>query len=582
MKHTSKPKNTATDLQFIKNFLTDSLREINPMNNIRMIKRDGIRGDIMAGITVAIIALPLALAFGVGSGLGPMAGIWGAICGGIFGGLFGGSRLGVSGPTGPKMVQLAAYLAIFTTATGDPDIIAAFTIIFLSGVILVVLSLLRVGRFIYYTPYSVVAGFMCGIGVIVMLLEFDSFLGLPAPHSVSEAITSIPYAITHISYQALAVSVPTLAILFLWPYVIKQVPKLRIVPSPLVALVLGTSIANGFALNIEYIGDIPTGLPSLYMPDLSRFSDFIWPAFTLAGLAIFDSLLTCVVADQMTGDRHSSDRETFGQGIANMAAGLVGGLTTATATMRTVANVQSGGRSPLASITHGLVLLALVLGLGPLASTIPMAALAAILFKVGIDILDYRIIPVLHRLPLTDMLVFWTVLVVTVVEDLLVAMAVGMVLAFFRFVQEVSTAYEHKVEYASEDEDVMITDGADVSFSKKRIKILKPEGPLFFGSIDPLHQSYHQAKEHDVLVIDLKSVPLMDLSGAYAIEDLVEEARSNGVEVFISGASEKVSNVLERVKVVDKVGEKQFFRFTHDAVAQARSLGIAEPASLYL
>ena len=486
-------------LSFVTDTLKTSLREINPWNNIK-IMHTNIGQDILAGMVVAIIALPLALAFGVGSGLGAITGLWGAIAGGIIGGLFGGCKTGVSGPTGPKMAQLAMIMVGFRLASGEPDLSAAFAIIFFSGVILIGISLMGISKLIYFVPYSVVAGFMCGIGIIVMILEFDSFFGYPAPHSVMEGIYDIPNAIMHFKAQALMVSVPTLAILFIWPRIVKMVPKAEIIPAPLLALLTGTAIANMNGFDIEYIGTIPTGFPDLYWPDWSKFGDYLGPAAGLAGLAVFDSLLTCIVADNMTGTKHSSDRESFGQGLANCAAGLVGGLTTATATMRTVANIQSGGKTPLSSVVHGLVLLALVLGLGPYAEQIPMACLAAILFKVGIDILDYRILPVLHRLPLTDMIVFWTVLIITIVEDLLIAMAVGIVLAFFRFVLEVSRTYKSNLTYLEDDvaQDLLKDD------MKQKVKILCPRGPMFFGAVKQLEDTYAAAESHDTLIINLK------------------------------------------------------------------------------
>lgn len=560
---------TPDTFRFIKDFLVGGLKEINPWPNIKILHTN-IGQDILAGIVVAVVALPLALAFGVASGLGAITGLWGAIVGGIVGGLLGGSKIGVSGPTGPKVVQLAGVMIGFRLASGEPDLGAAFAMVAFSGVILIALSLLRVSRFIYYTPYSVVAGFMCGIGVIVMLLEFDHFMGVPAQHSIMDAIMDIPFALTHVKWQALTVSVTTLGLILIWPRVIKLLPKIGVIPGPLVGLIVGTGIAYFGEFDIEYIGEIPSGLPSIYWPDWSRFGELFVPAASLAGLAVFDSLLTCVVIDHMTGDRHSSDRETFGQGVANIVCGLVGGVSTATATMRSITNLNAGGKTPLAAIVHGLVLMALVLGLGPLAAKIPMACLAGILIKVGIDILDWRIIPVLHRLPLTDMLVFWVVFVVTIVEDLLVAMGVGVVLAFFRFVQEVSKVYKHEVSYVQTVESVQLEAESD-----NHIKVLHPSGPLFFGAIEPLEKAYSKAKDHDVLIIDLKEVHMIDLSGAYALQDLIEKVRLRGKKVLVCGASPNVSYVLERVKILHSIGEDSWFEEIEDAVIKAKSLGIA-------
>ncbi len=569
-KKDSEPKSELIEtISFITSTLKTSLHEINPWNNIK-IMHTNIGQDILAGMVVAIIALPLALAFGVGSGLGAITGLWGAIAGGIIGGLFGGCRFGVSGPTGPKMAQLAMIMVGFRLASGEPDLSAAFAIIFFSGVILITISLMGISKLIYFVPYSVVAGFMCGIGVIVMILEFDSFFGYPAPHSVMDGLYDIPNAIMHYKSQALMVSIPTLAILFIWPRIAKMMPKLEIVPAPLLALLAGTTIANMGNFNIEYIGTIPTGFPDLYWPDWSKFGDYFAPAAGLAGLAVFDSLLTCIVADNMTGEKHSSDRESFGQGLANCAAGLVGGLTTATATMRTVANIQSGGKTPLSAVVHGLVLLALVLGLGPYAEHIPMACLAAILFKVGIDILDYRILPVLHRLPLTDMIVFWTVLIITIVEDLLVAMAVGIILAFFRFVLEMSRVYKSNLTYLEDD----ITEDLLGEELKHTVKILRPRGPLFFGAVKQMEETYAEAEPHETLIIKLAEVSMIDLSGAYALEDLVDSAKKNGKNVLICSAPPHIMKVLESVKVLDRVEQRNYFEVINDAVSMAKELSV--------
>ncbi|HAW29053.1 MAG TPA: sodium-independent anion transporter, partial [Planctomycetaceae bacterium] len=293
------------------------INEFNPWHNIK-IMHTNVPNDILSGITVAVIAMPLALAFGVASGLGAEAGMWAAICGGILVGLFGGSNTGVSGPTGPKVVQLAAIIAATKLATGEPDVVFAMSMVFLSGLICIALALMKIGRFIYYTPYSVVSGFMCGIGVIIILLEIPPMLGFATPNSVVGAIKQIPYDIMHEKPHALIVSLATFFTIMLWP----RVTKKQWLPAPLLGLIVGTSIAHGFGFkDIEYIGSMPVGLPHLYLPDFSRFGDMIGGAFALAGLCIFDSLLTCLVADNMTSERHNSDREIFGQGIANIGCG---------------------------------------------------------------------------------------------------------------------------------------------------------------------------------------------------------------------------------------------------------------------
>ncbi|MDP6935990.1 MAG: SulP family inorganic anion transporter [Candidatus Marinimicrobia bacterium] len=544
-------------------FIYSSLKEISPWQNIKSLPTN-IGGDIIAGITVAVIALPLALAFGEISQLGPIAGIWGAIAGGIVGGLFGGCMVGVSGPTAPKAAQIGAFMGTFVIgSTNQPDLVAAFSIIFLSGLIMVAISMLKISRFIHYTPYPVVAGFMCGIGVIVILTQINAFVGLEAQNNIHLVISNFGYTLQNINVEALYVAIPSLLILFSWNILVKRIPLLVHIPAPLTALIVGTITAYLLDLNIPYIGDKMGGeeeseILKLYIPDFSRFSEFLIPALALAGLAILDSLLSCIVADNMTRSRHSSDRETFGQGMANMAAGLIGGVTTATATMRTVANIKFGGKTPLASIVHGLTLMAIIYGLGFLVAAIPTACLAAILFKVGIDILDYRILPVLRKLPVTDLWVFGIVLFVTVYEDLMVAIAIGVIFAFFRFVQEVSTTYQHKnIPFAQSY--YALKEKTLHELEKLPVNVFQPQGPLFFGSIEPLINAYADAPTHKMLIVDMSHVTMIDLSGAYALEDLIKGAEAQDIKVLVSNAKPRIKKVLEKVNFINHLGEDHYF-----------------------
>tara|TARA_Y100001978_G_scaffold66234_2_gene59425 strand:- start:374 stop:2026 length:1653 start_codon:yes stop_codon:yes gene_type:complete len=526
-----------------------------------------IRGDILSGITVAIIALPLALAFGEISQLGPVAGIWGAIAGGIVGGLFGGCMVGVSGPTAPKAAQIATFMSLFVIGSTDkPDLVAAFSIIFLSGLVLIFISLLKISRFIHLTPYSVIAGFMCGIGVIVILTQINAFLGLEAEKNIHSVIQNFSKNLKNANTDALFVALPSLFILFSWPRLEQKVDLLKNIPSPLVALITGTSIASFMGLNIPYIGDKMGGAKeaeifSLYVPDLTRFSEFIIPALALAGLAILDSLLSCKVADNMTGEHHSSDKETFGQGMANIAAGLFGGVTTATATMRTVANIKFGGKTPLASIVHGLTLLAILLGLGFLVEAIPTACLAAILFKVGIDIMDYRILPIIKKLPTTDLIVFIIVLFVTVYEDLMIAVAIGVIFAVLKSRNEIKSMikskFTHKIISLS-DSQYSPKEMNNEMLNKLPVLVLQPNGPLFFATIEKLIQTYSKVKEHELLIIDLSKVTMIDLSGAFSIEDLIIGARKNGIKVLVTGASSEVNNVLSNLGFIKKIGSENY------------------------
>ncbi len=532
----------------IKSFLSD----MNPWPRIRIMGTN-VAQDTLAGITVAFIALPLALGFGVASGLGAITGMWGAIAGGFVGGLFGGSNVGVSGPTGPKTIQLAVVMHDHMLANGQPDLSFAFGCVFLSGVIMLMLAAMGVGKFIYLTPYSVISGFMCGIGAIVIIIELNPFLGLPTLSSVREALLSIPSSLLNMHLDALMISLITLGTILIWP----KITKVIWLPSPLIGLAVGTIIANALGLDIDYIPEVPTGLPDLYLPPISQFYDMLPPAAALAGLAIYDSLLTCVVIDQISHDeRHNSDQEIWGQGWANMAAGLVGGLTTATATMRSIANIQCGARTILSTIIHGGVLLALVLGLAPLASYIPMGCLAAILFKVGYDILDFRVFPILHRIPTASKITFWAVFLLTVWEDLLVAVGVGLAIAFFLFVRDMSEMWKPKVMGLEESRK----SGHErvPKHLRKQIAVLEPQGPMFFGIADTLYRQVDRLTNYQVLIISLIHVPMVDLSGAFALEDMAHHAQKNGLKVLLIGMNSAVHRTLNELCVITHIGEENF------------------------
>ena len=559
-------------------YFKDVLNELSPKANVISLSKN-IKGDIIAGITVGIIALPLALAFGEISQLGPIAGVWGAIAGGIIGGLFGGCLVGVSGPTAPKAAQIAAYMSLFVIGnTNNPDLVAAFSIIFLSGLILVLISFARVSHFIHYTPYPVIAGFMCGIGVIVILTQLNAFVGLDVKKNIKDVIINLSDTINSANIEALYVSIPSLIILFLWPFFSKTISVLRKIPAPLTALVVGTSIAQIFNLDIPYIGDKMSNesaneIFSIYIPDLSRFIEFIAPAFALAGLAVLDSLLSCKVADNITGERHSSDRETFGQGMANMAAGLFGGVTTATATMRTVANIKFGGKTPLASIIHGLTLLAILLGLGSLVAKIPTACLAAILFKVGIEILDYRIMPLINKLPLKDLIIFCTVLFVTVYEDLMIAIAIGIIFAVLSSLKDLKSIFRERGNYQFLNiRNFDYEEGLELkSANDSMINVLSPSGPLFFGSVEKLIKSYNQIPSESNVIIDMKNITNIDLSGVFGLEDLIILSQSQNRKVVIANMGENIKRSFNDLRAIENIGLANLCESTKEAVQKINS-----------
>jgi len=349
------------------------------------------RGDFFGGLTAGVVALPLALAFGVASGFGAVAGLYGAIALGFFAALLGGTSTQVSGPTGPMTVIFAAAIVAF-----PGDATAVLGVVFLAGILQIAFGFMKVGVFIRYMPYPVISGFMSGIGVIIILLQLHPLLGAASVGSPLQAVLNLPASISSVNLYSLVLALITMAIVFLTPARIS-----RVVPSPLLALLGGSLVSIMFNFPVAVIGEIPSGLPEFALPlfSVALLPKIIPMALALAVLGVIDSLLTSVVADSMTKTRHNSNQELIGQGMGNILASLIGGLPGAGATMRTVVNVKAGGTTRISGMTHSLFLLAILLGLGRYAALIPLPVLAGILMKVGVDILDYRLLRMVKRVP---------------------------------------------------------------------------------------------------------------------------------------------------------------------------------------
>lgn len=389
-----------------------------------------LRGDIFGGLTAGVVALPLALAFGEASGAGPIAGVYGAILVGFFAALFGGTPSQISGPTGPMIVVFAG---VFASLSGDLSLV--FATVVLAGALQIAFGVLGFGQYIRLVPYPVVSGFMSGIGCIIIALQLARLFGHePAESGTIPALMEVPTAVTNPNMGALGVGLLTLAIVFFWPS-----NWGRYLPGPLAALITGTLVSLALT-GVPILGAIPTGLPDFIVPSFSSATILIVfeAAIILAILGAIDSLLTSLVADNMTRTRHHSNRELIGQGIGNMAAGFFGGIPGAGATMRTVVNIRTGGVTKISGMLHSLLLLAVVLVLAPLASKIPHAVLAGILVKVGYDIIDWSYLRRAHRGPRFDLLLMVMVLSLTVFVDLITAVVAGVVVAAIAFVKQVA------------------------------------------------------------------------------------------------------------------------------------------------
>ena len=498
-----------------------------------------VRGDITGGITAGVVALPLALALGVASGVGPMAGMYGAIAVGFFAALFGGTPSQISGPTGPMVVVLAG---LFASLSGNVELI--FTAVLLAGLFQILFGFLGIGNYIRLVPYPVISGFMSGIGAIIIILQIGRLLGHEPPGGTLGALGYIPTALADINFATLALGVGTLVIAYKWPASLG-----KYVPGALAALIIGTLVSL-FITNVPILGDIPTGLPSLHLPtfESSTLLLVLEAAFILAILGAIDSLLTSLVADNMTRTRHDSSKELIGQGIGNTVAGLIGGIAGAGATMRTVVNIRSGGKERLSGMVHAMVLLAVVLGLSPLASAIPHAVLAGILVKVALDIVDWSYLKRAHSGPRWDFALMLLVLGLTVFVDLITAVGVGVVLAALAYVRQIA---QLQIEELKKIPDTLNDpkENALLEKAKGKISIFSFGGPLSFGAAADLgHHVREWVKPGSrVLILDFSRVPTMDVSASMAVGTVTSDAKNSGRQLMVCGASDKVREVLDNV-----------------------------------
>ncbi|HEY9746915.1 MAG TPA: SulP family inorganic anion transporter [Oculatellaceae cyanobacterium] len=523
------------------------------MANIAAIIRrrylSNIPGDLTGGIVAAVVALPLALAFGEVSGMGAAAGVYGAIACGIFAAMFGGTPGQISGPTGPMTVVSAGMIATAADMGHNPNIL--FTAIIIAGFFQVILGVLRGGQIIHYIPYPVISGFMTGIGVIIISLQVLPLLGHPGVSKPFAALVALPKAITSANPQTLLIGLATLAVIYLLPRFVK------FVPSPLVALVVGTGLAYLLGLDIPRIEGVPTGLPELHIPTL-RLSELplvMHTAVVLALLGSIDALLASVMVDRVLNIRHNTTLELIGQGIGNAVSGLIGGLPGAGANMRTLINIKSGGRTYLSGIIHGLILLSIVLGLSRLVEQIPLACLAGILIFIGISIMDYRSLRSLWQAPKSDIAVMLTVLFLTVFADLIIAVGIGMALASFLFMKKLSDTQFSKHgglkrwidKWYGGREDIVPPSALEKTY------VYQFNGPLFFGEVKNFNDVLPKMYGYRYVILHLATVPLVDQSGVYALEDAIQKLTEKGSIVYLVNLTHEVRETLNQFGVFNHI-----------------------------
>lgn len=534
-----------------------------------------VRGDLFGGLTAAIVALPLALAFGVASGAGASAGLYGAVFTGFFAALFGGTPSQVSGPTGPMTVVMATVFTKLIAENPESGLAMAFTAVMLSGLFQILFGVLRLGQFITLMPYTVISGFMSGIGVIIVTLQVAPLVGYPAQSGVVAALQQWPEALSNPNPVATGLGLLTLLIVFGWSGRLA-----RIVPSPLVALIVCTSLgALVFSSSdIPRIGEIPQGFPRLQWPQLNlgQIGDIAGYGLMLAILGAIDSLLTSLVADNLTRTRHDSEQELIGQGIGNLTAGLFGGLPGAGATMRTVINVQAGGRTPLSGMFHALVLLCIVLWAGDVTAQIPHAVLAGILIKVGIKIIDWGFLWRVAQVSMRAALVTYGVLLLTVFVDLITAVVAGAFVANMLTIHRLSSIQSEQVRaiaHPSEDPKVMLTPEEQrlLDRGNGRVLLIQMSGPMSFGAARTI--GHYMSQNYDVLILDFSRVPLVGVTACLTIESEIKAAqRRRQGKIFIVGAEGRVKERLRRFQVQAVLPSRNFLPDCYQALQIALGL----------
>lgn len=514
-----------------------------------------IKGDFTGGLTAAIIALPMGLAFGLQSGLGPQAGLYTAIILALLASIVAGTKTLISDPTGPMTIVAATIIA----EAGFNGVGKIPTVIILSfalgGIFQIMFGLIKVAQYVKYISYPVLSGFMGGIGVIIILTQWHTFLGGERPGGIIDIILDLHTPIIEYHWSSIILGSLTLVFIYFIPKISKKIP------AGLLSLIIGTLISFtfkkewGWHWDYSTIGEIPSDLPQIVLPfseflniSFSEFSIAVVSGLTLAGLGTIDTLLTSVVADNLTKTKHNGNRELIGQGIGNFVAALFGGLPGAGSTTGTVANINSNGKTNMSGIFKAIFLLIVLVGLGPLLKDVPKPVLSALLISVGIGIIDFKGMKKLFSLKNSDSLVLLLVVVLTVFVDLLVAVGIGMVLSSFFFMQRMGELVDQQSKSGDINE---IEKKLKIPESiKNRIMVYELDGPLFYGFSDQFKEQAEAIIGKDAVIINMSQVPYIDASGTYVLEEVIKNFKDKKVEVILVGVKDHIFKQFEEFKVI--------------------------------
>ncbi|WP_455205473.1 SulP family inorganic anion transporter [Kaarinaea lacus] len=543
------------------------------MRILNQIHLRNLRGDLFGGVTAAVVALPMALAFGVASGAGAEAGLYGAILVGLFAALFGGSPTLMSEPTGPMTVVFTAVIAKLIASDPDNGMAMAFTVVVMAGMFQILFGVMRLGKYVTLMPYTVVSGFMSGIGIILVILQIGPLLGQAAPSGgVIAILEGLPGLLNGVQMTETLLALMTLGILFFMPGKLK-----RLLPPQLVALIIGTvvSILVLGSADVRRIGEIPTGLPEFRMPMFSgeQWQIMLVDAVVLGMLGCIDALLTSVIADSLTRTQHKSDKELIGQGVGNMMSGLFGGLPGAGATMGTVVGIQAGAKTALAGLVRAGILLVVVLWAAGITAYIPLAVLAGIALKVGVDIIDWKFLRRAHRISGKGAIITYAVITLTVFVDLIAAVGIGLFIANVITITRLSELQEDDVKAVTDPDNTDLAlspeEKNQLKLAGERILLLHLQGTMIFGISRAISRKNSVLSNSEALIVDLKDVRHLGVSAALALEESMLDMIRNGRRVYVVGAQGQPLHRLGKLGLMNRLPEHRLVNGRAEALTLA-------------
>jgi SulP family sulfate permease len=531
--------------------------------------------NLVSGLIVGVVALPLAMAFAIASGVKPEQGLYTAIIAGLLVSVFGGTRLQIAGPTGAFIVILAAVAAKYGV-----DGLQIATL--MAGVMLLLMGVAKMGVVIKFIPAPVIVGFTAGIGVIIWIGQWKDFFGLPkvAGEHFHEKFFHLIEVLPQFHLATTVLALLSLLLVLFTP----RIRGLKKIPGPLVAMVVATALQSIFKFDgVETIGSafggIPQTLPAFALPSvtLSRVIELIGPAFTIAMLGAIESLLSAVVADGMAGTRHDSNQELIGQGIANIASPLFGGFAATGAIARTATNIRNGGTSPIAGIVHAITLVLIILILAPLAASVPLAALAAILFVVAYNMSEIKhFAHMVQRAPRADVAILLITFGLTVFTDLVVAVNIGVILAMLQFLRRMASSVE--VQQVAEKELEMELTYQGLTALPPGVLVYAIDGPFFFGAVENFEQTLAQTHtDPRVLVIRLRRVPFMDITGLQTLEEAILNLEARGIRIILCEANARVKDKLDKAGILAAIEPEDYFDDFAAAIIRCNQLTGTNP-----